>query len=110
MSVNQRASIARLNDKLRAQHRGGRVMLTQGVQALGPEFVAAALAAVAAFNGFNADNDPYGEHDCASLTLGAERLIWKIDYYDQSLSAASPDPADPAVTVRVLTLMLAAEY
>jgi hypothetical protein len=109
-AADRSAMIARLNDALRRQHRGGRVMITQGVQALGPEFVAQALAAVASFDRFDADNDPYGERDCAIMTVGAERLLWKIDYYDRSLSAGSPDPADPTVTVRVLTVMRAEEY
>ena len=28
-----------------------------------------------------------------------------IDYYDRSLEFHSPDPADPSVTIRVLTIM-----
>ena len=36
--------------------------------------------------------------------------IWKIDYYDRSRSHHSPDAADPKVTLRVLTVMLAGEY
>lgn len=37
-------------------------------------------------------------------------MIFKIDYYNLNLSGHSPDAADPAVTRRVLTIMLAAEY
>jgi hypothetical protein len=80
------------------------------VHALGPEFLEAALKAVAAFEGFNADNDPYGEHDCAALTVAGQRVLFKIDYYDTTLTAGSPDPADPAVTTRVLTVIPAEEY
>jgi hypothetical protein len=31
-------------------------------------------------------------------------------YFDRSLNHHSPDPTDPAVTVRVITVMLADEY
>lgn len=110
MDAHDRAAIARLNDALRQRHQGGRVLITRGVAALGPDFVAAALAAVATFDAFDADNDPYGEHDFGVLTVGLQRVMFKLDYYDRSLTAGSPNPADPTVTVRVLTVMLASEY
>jgi hypothetical protein len=59
---------------------------------------------------FTNDNDPYGEHDFGAFDVDGARLFWKIDYYDRSLSGGSPDPTDPAVTCRVLTIMLAWEY
>jgi hypothetical protein len=37
-------------------------------------------------------------------------VLWKIDYYDRSRRYHSPDPADPKLTVRVLTVMRADEY
>jgi hypothetical protein len=99
-----------LNDTLRRWHIGGRIVFTEGIHALGPEPVAFILGAIAAFDRFNPDNDPYGEHDCAVMTVQKTRVIWKIDYYDKSLTFASSDPSDPKVTCRVMTVMLASEY
>jgi Protein of unknown function (DUF3768) len=109
-SKQDSAPICTLNDQLRRFGRGGRIMITSGIQALGAEAVARVLAAVAGFDAFTAYNDPHGEHDCAILTVDGVRVLFKIDYYDRSLTYHSPDPSDPAVTERVMTVMLASEY
>ena len=44
------------------------------------------------------------------LTVDGRRIIFKIDYYDRDLAYHSPDASDPAVTERVMTVMLAEEY
>ena len=85
-------------------------MMTSGVQALGPVALAAILMKLTVFSDFNRDNDPYGERDLGLFDHGGERILWKIDAYDQAMQGGSPDPADPAVTTRVLTNMLAEEY
>jgi len=103
------AAIAALNDACRAEPGSGWV-LTPGVQALSKADLAKAVAAVSAFSDFSEANDPHGERDFGAFEVEGERLFWKIDYYDLDLCMASPDPADPAVTKRVLTLMLAQEY
>jgi hypothetical protein len=36
--------------------------------------------------------------------------MFKIDYFDLDLRHRSPDPSDPGVTRRVMTLLLAEEY
>jgi Protein of unknown function (DUF3768) len=66
--------------------------------------------AISAFEGFTRDNDPYGEHDFGSVEVPGHVIFFKIDYYDLDLLHHSPDPADPAVTRRVMTIMLADEY
>ena len=103
-------TIRRLNDALRMAGIRTRLFITAGVAALPPEEVATIIAAVAHFDDFNADNDPHGEHDCACLKAAGQDVIWKIDYYDNELTGHSHDPADPLVTTRVLTIMLAEEY
>jgi len=65
---------------------------------------------VIAFDDFNADNDPHGEHDFGSFELEGEKLFSKIDYYDLAGEFGSEDPTDPKKTLRVLTVMLAEEY
>ena len=103
------SAIARLNDQFR-RHPGAGWMLTAGVQAKGPIFTLAAISAVRAFDAFTSDNDPQSEHDFGSFAICGERLFWKIDYYDQDLRFGSEDPSDPALTRRIMTIMLASEY
>jgi hypothetical protein len=109
-SRQKTAAIRDLNDRFRRSLGGGRVVVTAGIHALGSERLQAILTKVTGFDGFTTDNDPYGEHDFGGFDDAGERVFWKIDYYDQSLSAGSPDPADPQKTCRVLTIMLASEY
>ena len=108
--TDQTGRIRALNDQLRRTGTGGRVVLTAGIAALPPEAMAAIVAAVQRFDGFSADNDPHGEHDFGLVEAAGERVMFKVDYYDREMSMHSPDAANPAVTVRVLTIMLASEY
>jgi len=99
-----------LNDELRKTGAGGKTYLARGLIAKGADFIAKATAAVRAFDAFTNDNDPWQEHDCATLDVDGETVIFKIDCYDLNMKYGSPDPADPKVTRRVLTIMLAEEY
>ena len=110
MPSERAARIAELNDQFRLSGVGGQVVATAGVDERGGHFVTAAVADVRAHAEFTPENDPHGEHDFGAFELQGRRLFWKIDYYDRSVTVHSPDPADPEVTTRVLTIMLAEEY
>ena len=69
------ARIRELNDQLRCKAIGGRIVITRGIEALGDEGVAKVLAAVARFDSFTEDNDPWGEHDCAVLNEDGRRIM-----------------------------------
>lgn len=107
---NQADRIRVLNDKLRTSGEGGEIVITRGIHALRPDIVVAVIGAVRSFTAFNSANDPYREHDFALLEVCGQRVMFKIDYYDLKLCGHSPDAGDPAVTRRVLTIMLADEY
>ena len=110
MRVGRRERVRALNDRLRQQHVGGRIFLSRGLVALGPQACAQALQLVREVTDFNEKNDPYGEHDFGGVQLEGQRLFWKIDYYDHSLTSQAVDPTDPAECTRIMTIMLAREY
>jgi hypothetical protein len=99
-----------LNDTFRQSLAGGAVHITAGILELGARAQAAILQQVRTFTGFDQGNDPFGEHDFGAFEFGEDTIFWKIDYYDPSLIYGSDDPADPAKTTRVITIMLASEY
>ena len=104
-------TIRRLNDEFRSrQAPTGKVMITAGIQALGNIAVTTIYRTVVEFNEFTPDNDPHKEHDFGTFDFEGQRIYWKIDYYDLSLTRGSDDPADPSITTRVLTIMLAEQY
>ena len=105
------AKIADLNDLCRkAMGIAGHIYQTSGVSALPVKDQSAIREKVETFDAFTQDNDPHGEHDFGRVEVDDCLVFWKIDYYDESLRYSSEDPADPALTVRVLTIMLTEEY
>jgi hypothetical protein len=127
MSARQRERIAALNDRARQAMGWACVAVaTVGFRSLPARDQSRVRELIETFDAFDADNDPHGERDfgivyqCADgrwttarpLARGdaRERVFWKIDYFDRELCFASEDPADPDVTRRVLTIMLASEY
>jgi len=99
-----------LNDQLRKNLSGGGAIITPGIAALGAEAVERLVKTIAIFDDFCTANDPHGEHDFGAFEFDGTPVFFKIDYYDKDLNLHSPDPANPAVTERVITLMLAEEY
>ena len=110
LSVSRAEAIARLNDALRKQSVGDTVMVTRGVLAITGYNSPELTKALAAYDAFDADNDPHGERDFGDLTLWGEDMFWKIDYYDTDLRFGSDDPADANKTRRVLIVMLTGEW
>ena len=102
--------IRELNDALRTLRGEGRICVTAGIARLNAKEQAEIMRRVFTYVDFRPRNDPYGEHDFGMFDYAGMSIMWKIDYYDRACEMGSPDPADPAVTTRVLTVMLAEEY
>lgn len=108
--------IQQLNDRLRKlmPRTQDLVMIMGDLKNDDPAIQMRAYQMVRAFDAFTEDNDPHGEHDCASFDMKigdkTERVMFKIDYYDLNLQFHSPDEADPSVTRRVLSIFYARDY
>lgn len=88
----------------------GKTVVTRGIHVLSAKDRSELMNKVRLFNNFTKDNDPYGEHDFGSIEISGKTVFWKIDYYDSDFEYGSPNPADPNVTQRLLTIMMADEY
>jgi hypothetical protein len=102
--------IRTLNDELRQHLIGGSAVMTPGVAALGPKAVERIVQTISVFDDFCRANDPHEEHDFGAFEAEGHTIMFKIDYYDRTLTQHSPDPADAKATERVMTIMLAEEY
>ena len=109
-------TIAEINDRFRKNvflrpQRTGRLVLTPGVVALQDDQLKAVAVAIINQSEFDADNDPYSEHDFGSVDVHTvPKCFWKIDYYaSPTCEYGAENPAAPS-TYRILTVMLAEEY
>jgi hypothetical protein len=102
--------IRALNDDLRKTLLGGGAVITAGIAALGPKAVERLVKTIAVFDDFCHANDPHQEHDFGVFDFDGTPVMFKIDCYDKSLNFQSPNPADPSVTQRIITVMRADEY
>ena len=121
------ARIARLNDRARqAMGLACTAFVTVGFRSLPEADQSQVRELIETYDAFDEDSDPHGERDFGAVyQLGdgrwttdrprvrddeRERVFWKLDYYDRDLRFGSEDPANSAVTRRVLTIMLSDEY
>ena len=102
--------IRALNDELRQHLLGAIAVIIAGIAALGQEAVEHIVKTIAVYDDFCQANDPHQEHDFGAFEADGQQVLFKIDYFDKSLMYHSSDPADPSVTERVITIMLAEEY
>lgn len=125
-----KGTVTELNDKFRRSFIGGIVLTTSEVHTLTPEQVFELTTAVRSFEDFTEDNDPHEEHDLGIVEMYGQKWMWKIEYYERpdnwptanvpdtltraetigELQDGAEDPTNPNNTVRVLTIMNAAEY
>jgi len=98
--MDRREKIAALNDQLRTTFKGGRVQMTRSVYDLDDRLRGRALSVLARYNTF----DPASEHDCGVFIFAGFAFEWRIEYRGKDGVGHSPDPADPDMTMRVLTL------
>jgi hypothetical protein len=96
-----------LNDLFRTTWLTGTVLLTSGTRSLGHATQSSIVEVMQGFDAFMPDNDPNGEDDFGWVIIDGQKVFWKIDYYDVTMQYGSDDPANSAVTKRVLTIMLA---
>lgn len=123
-TLSRSEQIARLNDRARkAMGLACVAVATEGFCALPDEDQSHVRELVETFDAFTPDNDAHGERDFGAIYQDSygrwtttrparpvETVFWKIDAHDRDLQFRSEDPANPAVTRRVLTIMLANEY
>lgn len=106
----KKTKIRALNDTLRKHAIGGLYVLSRGVTAQDEFTRIQVFLEIALETDFDEQNDPYNEHDFGKVEYEGVTYFWKIDYYDEDLQFASKDPSNPAITTRVMTVILAEEY
>jgi hypothetical protein len=70
-----RDRIRALNDAFRRSFVGGTVVVTAGFESLHSDRRRSILARIRAFDNFNEDNDPHGEHDFGLIEDGDVRCF-----------------------------------
>ena len=84
--------------------------MTPGIAARGQEVVERIVKTITVYDDFCHANDPHEKYDFGSFEAEGHLIFFKIDYVDKTLAYHSPDPSDPSITERVITIMLAEKY
>jgi hypothetical protein len=103
--LRDRTKIIELNDQLRATFKGGRVQMSRSVYELEPRLRGRALWVLSKCKKFADDS----EHDWGTFIFGGYAFEWRIEYRSAVGPGLSPDPANPDLTFRVLTLEVVAD-
>lgn len=99
-AMRNRSKIVELNDQLRSTFTGGRVQMTPSVHELDARLRGRALYVMSKYKKFDEDS----EHDCGVFIFAGFSFEWRIEYRAKEGTGRSPDPSDPELTLRVLTL------
>jgi hypothetical protein len=94
--VLSRDRVCALNDAFR---RSLQAVVTASFDLLSADRRDSILTSIRAFDNFDEDNDPHGEHDVDLIEDGDVRYFRKIDYYDTDMELMSPDPADLPISL-----------
>ncbi len=101
MQMVKTVMISMLNDKFRKSSAG--VRLEGGVQAV--HNLPGLLWAIRDYDKFDDDNPLDDEHSLGRLDWNGDKIFWKIDYFNETLTDYE-DPFSPRCK-RVLTVRLA---
>ena len=88
---------------------GGLVVGTS-IRRLGLPFVLDCMKAIGGIDVFPAEADPKGHRDRGSVGVSGQPVWFFIDPYDRDIRFGSPAPDDPALTSRILSILLPSDW
>ena len=107
--MEQRQKIALVNDAFRQNILGVDVRKSPEIAKLTQMAREEIYMALRMYDNFSFYSNPHPERDFGVLTVQQQAINWQIDYFDNERVGPSPDPSDPALTTRVMTIRTAAE-
>jgi hypothetical protein len=112
MALSQTQKIRALNIAFwRNPVMNGRLMLSRYVADKGEDFAHKCLQALAGYDAWTTDNDPWNEADFCNFEIDGETVFAKLSYYDKhDQNYGSENAADPSKTLRIGVIMLKEEY